>query len=135
MKTDMDLSFLDEQPSQEALTQEEFNKAYDAAQAQAQSVPDRKLIIRSTRIDPYCTLRKRFVLTPTMCTRNGCTFDAAAKWGGYENAPESERPLMAEVLKQHDLNAHNRSEDLVINESELPTQWLGEANARRGLFK
>lgn len=131
----MDLSFLDEQPSQEALTQEEFNKAYDAAQAQAQSVPDRKLIIRSTRIDPYCTLRKRFVLTPTMCTRNGCTFDAAAKWGGYENAPESERALMREVLLQHDFNAHNRSEDLVINESELPTQWLGEANAKRGLFK
>ena len=131
----MDLSFLDEQPSQEALTQEEFNKAYDAAQEQVQSVPDRKLIIRSTRIDPYCTLRKRFVLTPTMCTRNGCTFDAAAKWGGYENAPVSERALMREVLLQHDFNAHNRSEDLVINESELPTQWLGEANARRGLFK
>ena len=135
MKTDMDLSFLDEQPSQEALTQEEFNKAYDAAQEQVQSVPDRKLIIRSTRIDPYCTLRKRFVLTPTMCTRNGCTFDAAAKWGGYENAPESERALMREVLLQHDFNAHNRSEDLVINESELPTQWLGEANAKRGLLK
>lgn len=89
------------------------------------TAPKNLLIVRSNQIDAFSIKRTRVRLTPSMCTRAGCNFDAAEKWGGYANAPESERSLLRDVKAQHEQFAHNWSEEHIIDEEQLPDQWLG----------
>mgnify|MGYP001569283240 CR=1 FL=1 len=96
--------------------------------------PKRRFIIRQTIIDKFNTVRRRVLLTPSMCTRLGCTFDAASKFGGWENAPESQHAVMRVVLIQHDKVAHNSSEDLIVDEEDMPKEWIGNAPKHRGIY-
>lgn len=104
-----------------------FQEEYEAP---TQVKQNRKLIIRSTYIDSKNIKRERVVLTPSMCTRNGCKFDAASRYGGWESTPHSIRPTLEEVLVAHDRTIHNRAEDLIVDEADLPTQWLGDAKEK-----
>src|SRR5690348_11403565 len=90
-------------------------------------VEKKQLIIRSIRVDPYTLIRRRELLTPSMCQRPGCNYDAATanQFDGWHSVPESKRDILLEVLQKHIETAHNRSEDLILNEDEVPGQWLG----------
>jgi hypothetical protein len=67
-----------------------------------------------------------------MCTINGCPFDVAEKngFGSWDRVPRAERPFILEALEEHKEKAHNKSEDYIVEESQLPTRWLG---SERGL--
>lgn len=111
---------------------EEFEGEYEVQVVSA--APGRRLIIRSTVIDSKNTKRERIVLTPSMCTRQGCRFDASSRFGGWENVPDNQRSVIADVLIQHDKVAHNFSEDLIVDEANLPTQWLGDDAKKKTLL-
>lgn len=102
---------------------DEFENEYVA---QTVTADKKQFIIRSTIIDSKNVLRTRSVLTPSMCTRPGCKFDAATRYGGWEYTPESRKEEVRDVLVQHDRVLHNRSEDLIVDEDQLPTEWLGD---------
>lgn len=110
----------------------DFEESYEAQTVSA--APKRQLIIRSTIIDSKNVKRERIVLTPSMCTKPGCRFDAASRYGGWEYAPERERNVLAEVLIQHVNTFHNSSEDLIVDEDSLPTQWLGDDAKKKPLM-
>lgn len=86
----------------------------------------RRLIIRENRVDSFTTVRTRKVLTPSMCTKPGCIFDAAKDFDGWENVPEEKQSVITQVLEQHDKVFHNNSESYIIDEDQLPTEWLGK---------
>jgi hypothetical protein len=83
----------------------------------------KKFIIRQERIDQHNTKRTRQEFTPSMCAK--CRFDAAEKHGGWQRTPTSEKEIVLDVLNKHIELAHNTSEDLIVEEGELPTNWLG----------
>ena len=91
----------------------------------------KRLILHSIRIDMFTVKRSRIVLTPSMCDTPGCNYDSASKFGGYDYAPKSEHSILLEVLAEHKKVAHNKSEEYIIYEDDLPSQWLGDAKKKR----
>lgn len=98
---------------------------FNAAESVTLTVsPKRRFIIRQTRVDAHNVVRNRVLLTPSMCTKSGCTFDAAKDFGSWDNVPENKKDIIQEVLVRHVALVHNASEDLVVDEDQLPGQWI-----------
>lgn len=88
------------------------------------SKPKRRFIISQTIVDKFTIPRKRELLVPSRCII--CQFDIAKKNNTtWEDVPEHVRPRMLEALEKHVEMAHNQSENLIIDEDQMPTRWLG----------
>lgn len=88
------------------------------------ATPKRRFIIRSQIIDKYTTKRIRIELTPSVC--DVCAFDVAAeKHKDWYGVPEFKKADVLQAVIEHKREAHPTREDLIVNEDELPTQWLG----------
>lgn len=98
----------------------------------------RPMIIRATKVDSLTTIRRRVPLTKSMCRRQGCKYDAAKEMGfdSYSRVPPEFRDSAKEKLAAHVDRNHNRSEDHIVYESDLPTDWMGlDVNDKQRRFK
>lgn len=96
----------------------------------------RKFITSSYVVDKFTVKRTRELLTPSRCTTPGCNFDIAKHNGflrGWNSVPARERPLLLEALNEHVQMIHNRSEEFIIDEEEMPKRWLGAERGLKGL--
>jgi hypothetical protein len=85
----------------------------------------KKFITKETVIDKFNVLRQRVELTPSVC--DICAFDIAAKhFGNWHNVPEAEHEKIAKALAEHKRVVHPLNQNLIVDESEIPTQWLGQ---------
>jgi hypothetical protein len=87
-----------------------------------------QFILQRRKIDNFNVICRRVLLTPSMCTVNGCSFDIAVKNGfsGWNEVPVEERKMMLVALAEHVKVVHTSSQAHIIKESELPTRWLGD---------
>jgi hypothetical protein len=92
------------------------------------AVTSNQFILQSKPVDRFTTIRRRIPLTPSMCTVNGCSFDIATKNGyvdGWSSVPQDQRGLLLQALQEHVKFVHTNSQAHIVEESELPTRWLG----------
>lgn len=88
----------------------------------------KQYILKSRIIDKYTTIRRRIKLTASMCKRPHCNFDVAVANGfsGWDDdISDRERTRLLEALAMHDKQVHSIAEDIILNEDEVPTNWLG----------
>lgn len=114
----------------------ETAEATEAAAAEAAAPLPRPMIIKEIPIKGpgpagpkiYHVKRDRVALTPSMCKVQGCGYDAATKKypEGWEAVPESDRENCLKALAQHHVDAHTLSQAWIVDESDIPKQWLGE---------
>ena len=112
----------------ELFDEDAFETAFDKAEEEVEK-PKLKFIIRTQRVDQFNLVRSRKLLTPSMCTKPGCNYDAA-KMGvdgaeGWDDIDPAHRNTVLQALKHHIAEVHNESEELIVDEDKLPTQWLG----------
>lgn len=84
----------------------------------------KKFIIYNQFIDKFNSKAIRREVTPSVCTV--CGFDVAKekheRWG---LVPVAERPIVIAALEAHKKAVHSLGDLHIIDESELPRQWLG----------
>jgi hypothetical protein len=102
------------------------------------SQPKRQFIVRETPIKGmggsgveriFHIKRDRVLLTPSMCTADGCSFDVAVRNGypgGWDTVPERFKDGLLDALAEHRVEAHTVSRAWIIDEDEMPREWLGE---------
>jgi hypothetical protein len=106
-----------------------------AVEEQAPAKEEARYIVRETKIpgDPYNIIRTRVKITPAVCDR--CALDLvelnASRLGIDPKTPfESLSPGLQEALVQaladHQRNKHSTAEQLIVSESQLSRQWLGQ---------
>jgi predicted Zn-ribbon and HTH transcriptional regulator len=115
---------------QEAIAAFESELAADAEKeeaAEAAKPPEkRRFITKETTIDKYNVKRTRVLLTPAVCDK--CGFDVAARngLGEYEHmTPELQAQVRA-AIDEHKGIVHTIATDLIVDEDEIPTEWLGQ---------
>jgi len=85
----------------------------------------KRFIIRSWIIDKFTTKRKRVELTPSVC--DVCAFDIAAeKHGNWDGVPEARKADVLQAVIEHKREMHPIREDLIVDEDDMPQQWLGD---------
>jgi hypothetical protein len=64
-------------------------------------------------------------LTPAVC--GVCGFNVAERnnLGEYDKMPETVRAQVVEAIAEHKRLVHSPAEQLIVDEDELPTEWLG----------
>lgn len=84
-----------------------------------------RYVIRSHKIDPFTTVRKRVILTPDRCRI--CGFSICERNGlpSFEQHDKAGQLKIKEALAKHRALAHPMQHKPVVGESELPKQWLG----------
>lgn len=103
-----------------------FNKALEISETPFDTKPSgpKKLIRREIFIDKFNVKRVRIEKTPSVC--DVCAFDVAAKvHGNWWNVPPHRQIDVVQALEEHKKEEHPVKMDLIIDESELPTEWLG----------
>ncbi len=100
----------------------------------------RALIVREVRPDPQTVVRKRVVLTRSMCRRKGCNYDAVVDLGTkahpetgkpvplfteYKRVPLNRREEVKQLLEQHIAIVHSANNEHIVFESDLQTEWFG----------
>jgi len=73
--------------------------------------------------------RDKVLLTDSMCTAEGCSFDVATANGypeGWDTVPERFRDGLLDALAEHRIQAHTVSQAWIIDEDQIPKSWLGE---------
>jgi hypothetical protein len=115
---------------QEAIAAFEKELAADAdreeAEEAAKPVAKRRFITKETVIDKYTVARTRVELTPAVCDK--CGFDVAARNGLGEWAtmtPALQEQVRA-AIEEHKGIVHTIATDLIVDEDEVPTEWLGQ---------
>lgn len=102
-----------------------FNKPITTEVEEPKST-GRKFITKETIIDKFNSKRIRVELTPSVC--DICAFDVAAKhYGTWHNAPMTEHSKIQKAVIEHKRVAHPMNQNLIVDESEIPKTWLGQA--------
>jgi hypothetical protein len=102
-----------------------FNKPITTEVEEPKST-ERKFITKETVIDKFNILRRRVELTPSVC--DVCAFDIAAKhFGDWYKVPESEKDKIKKAVIEHKRVVHPLNQNLIVDESEIPKTWLGQA--------
>ncbi len=83
----------------------------------------RKLVLKEKKVDNFTTLRTRVVLTPCVCEQCGFDLCVTNGLGEYEDLAPEEKQRVKQAIKKHK-ELHVTSEDRVVAEEDLPTQWL-----------
>lgn len=88
--------------------------------------PKRKFISKETQIDKFNIKRVKIELTPSVC--DVCAFDVAGKhFGSWHNVPEIEKEKIKKAVEEHKRVVHPLNQNLIVDEDEIPTQWLGQS--------
>lgn len=107
---------------QELQVEAKVEEAAEAEKPKAQ----RRFITKETIIDKFNVKRTRVLLTPAVCDK--CGFDVAARNGLGEYAsmtPELQAQVKA-AIDEHKSIVHTIATDLIVDEDEVPTEWLGQ---------
>lgn len=86
----------------------------------------KRYIIKETQVDKFNIVRTRIELTPAVCDK--CGFDVAARnnLGQYDKmTPEMQEQVRGAIQEHKDI-VHTIATDLIVDEDELPTEWLGQ---------
>lgn len=99
--------------------------AEEAAEAEKPSV-QRRFITKETIIDKFNVKRTRVLLTPAVCDK--CGFDVAVRngLGDYANMTPALQAQVKAAIDEHKSIVHTIATDLIVNEDEVPTEWLGQ---------
>jgi len=99
--------------------------AEEAAEAE-KPVAKRRFITKETVIDKYNVKRTRVLLTPAVCDK--CGFDVAARngLGEYESMSPELKVQVKAAIDEHKSIVHTIATDLIVDEDEVPTEWLGQ---------
>jgi hypothetical protein len=90
----------------------------------------RKFIMKRIVIDKFTTKAIRVPLTPSTC--DTCGFDVAEKnFGEWDHSPLDQRSILITALQAHKKMYHSVSDQLIIDESQLPTRWLGNKGSMK----
>ena len=111
-----------------AAFEKELNQEAEVEEAVEAEKPveKRRFITKETVIDKYNVARTRVLLTPAVCDK--CGFDVAARNGLGEYA-SMDPALQAQVkaaIDEHKSIVHTIATDLIVDEDEVPTEWLGQ---------
>lgn len=104
----------------------EADAVIEEAIEEAKPAEKRRFITKETPIDKFNVKRTRIVLHPGVCDK--CGFDVAARngLGEYENmSPELKQQVKA-AIDEHKSIVHTIATDLIVDEDEVPTEWLGQ---------
>jgi predicted Zn-ribbon and HTH transcriptional regulator len=111
-----------------AAFEQELEAEAEAEEAEEAAKPaDKKqFITKEIVIDKYNVKRVRIPLTPAVCDK--CGFDVAARngLGDYEQMSEQLKAQVAAAIKEHKDIVHTIATDLIVDEDEVPTEWLGQ---------
>lgn len=113
-----------------AEVKEAEDKLIEAAEAGIDVEDDTQWILREKRIDRTVTRRFRVKLTPSMCTVEGCCFDAAESLGfknGWGAAPVDQQfdqmrtvgDVITQALQKHVAGAHRFRSSHIMSGAEL----------------
>jgi len=102
-----------------------FNKPLTNQEIDLSKPETEKVIRKEIYIDKFTTKRSRVTLTPSVC--KVCALDIAQLngFGGWDRVPEDKKTNMLLALQEHVKVIHPVKEDLIIDASELPKEWLG----------
>lgn len=101
------------------------NTSFSVVEQEQPTAPTkRRFITRQARIDKFNVSRRRVELTPSVC--DVCAFDVAEKYfGSWHQVPLEEREKIQKALEMHKKTVHTTADNLIVDEDELPTKWLG----------
>jgi hypothetical protein len=100
-----------------------FNKPKEVTKSDK---PKRKFITKEIQIDKFNVKRTKVELTPSVC--DICAFDVAAKhFGSWYQVPETEKEKIKKAVEEHKRVVHPLNQNLIVDEDEIPTHWLGQA--------
>jgi hypothetical protein len=99
----------------------------------------RPMIVREIRPDNLTTVRRRVVLTKSMCRRKGCNYDAVRDMGTridnegkivllyneWKRVPPTRREECLQYLSNHMAIAHSANDEHIVFESDIQTEWFG----------
>jgi hypothetical protein len=112
-----------EQINEETLS---FNKPITPEPLEYQKPIQDRYILKRQIIDKFTTKCSRVKLTPSTC--DVCSLDIAEFNGlrNWDNVPDDRRTAILAALKEHKKLVHPVREDLIVNQDELATTWLGD---------
>lgn len=86
----------------------------------------KKFITKEIVIDKYSVKRTRVELTPAVCDK--CGFDVALRngLGEYADMTEAMQEQVKGAIAEHKSVVHTIATDLIVDEDEVPTEWLGQ---------
>lgn len=112
---------------QEAIAKFESELESDAEKEEAaeEAKPVRRFITKETQIDKFNVKRTRVLLTPAICDK--CGFDVAERnsLGSYEKMSPEMQEQVKNAIAEHKSIVHTIATDLIVDEDEVPTEWLG----------
>ena len=81
-------------------------------------------VIRSKRVDQFCTVRTRVLLTPVTCDICGLNLAELNHLPPYEDLSPVVQAELKGALADHKRQYHSTADFRVVRESDLPRQWL-----------
>lgn len=101
-----------------------FQKPIETEEEAPKPKTGKKFIIYNHFIDKFNSKAIRREMTPSVCTV--CGFDVVEKkHGRWGLVPREEQQLAIAALAAHKKAVHTLGDLHIIDESELPKQWLG----------
>lgn len=95
------------------------------------AVPKRRFITFSKQIDKFNIIRKRVELTPAVCDVCGFDLGHHNNLGPFSEMDQQTQAAVKKAIQKHKDEFHNKADALIVNEDELPTQYLGSAKIQR----
>lgn len=97
-----------------------------AAAAAAEEPAKRRFITKETPIDKFSIKRTRILLTDAVCDK--CGFDVAQRngLGEWDDMSETMKEQVRGAIAEHKALVHTIATDLIVDEDEVPTEWLGQ---------
>lgn len=103
-----------------------FNTPITEEPLEYQKPVEKEFILRKTIIDKFTTICDRVELTPSMC--RVCALDIAQfnGLGNWYKVPEDRKSSILAALGEHMKLVHPVREDLIVTQSQLRGEWLGD---------
>lgn len=81
---------------------------------------------KEKKVSHFLVIRDLVELTPSVCDKPTCKYDAAKACGlrEWSKVPANKRRLVLMALDRHKETAHKFVDDSIVDASELPQSWL-----------
>lgn len=82
--------------------------------------------LKETKGSHYLVLRNAVVLTPSVCRKITCSYDAskAAGFKEWDKVPNDKKKLVLAILQRHDESKHKFVDNTIMDKSEMSGAWL-----------
>ena len=85
-----------------------------------------KMQNKENKVHHLLILREVVELTPSVCRRPNCTYDASVAWGfkKWGDVPKSKQRLIIETLKRHREQEHKFVNETIVDKADIASSWL-----------